>query len=109
MLAIARALVGAPKVLLLDEPMEGLAPVVVDALYDTLRAIRDEGGLTILLVEQKAELAMRLAERTIVLDRGRIVHAGPSAALVADPEAQARLLGVGTGQTVAVSGGMHFG
>jgi branched-chain amino acid transport system ATP-binding protein len=95
MLAIGRALVGCPKVLLLDEPMEGLAPVVVDALYDALRAIRDEGGLTILLVEQKAELAMRLTERTIVLDRGRIVHEGPSPALLADAEAQARLLGVG--------------
>jgi branched-chain amino acid transport system ATP-binding protein len=99
MLAIGRALVGGPKVLLLDEPMEGLAPVVVDALHDALRAIRDEGGLTILLVEQKAELAMRLTERTIVLDRGRIVHEGPSAALVADADAQARLLGVDAGRT----------
>ncbi|MBO0764378.1 MAG: ABC transporter ATP-binding protein [Hyphomicrobiaceae bacterium] len=100
MLAIGRALVGGPKVLLLDEPMEGLAPVVVDALYDALRAIRDEGGLTMLLVEQKAELAMQLAERTIVLDRGRIVHDGPSTALLADAEAQARLLGVNAGRTL---------
>jgi branched-chain amino acid transport system ATP-binding protein len=103
MLAIGRALVGAPKVLLLDEPMEGLAPVVVDALHDALRAIRYEGGLTILLVEQKAELAMRLAERTVVLDRGRIVHEGPSAALLADAGAQARLLGVGADNPAGAS------
>jgi branched-chain amino acid transport system ATP-binding protein len=95
MLAIGRALVGAPKVLLLDEPMEGLAPVVVDALYDALHAIRSAGGLTIILVEQKAELALQLAERVVVLDRGRIIHDGPSAALLADPDLQARLLGVG--------------
>jgi branched-chain amino acid transport system ATP-binding protein len=103
MLAIGRALVGGPKVLLLDEPMEGLAPVVVDALYDALRAIRDEGGLTILLVEQKADLAMQLTERTIVLDRGRIVHEGPSAALLADTDAHARLLGVGRHAPVGAS------
>ncbi len=95
MLAIGRALVGAPKILLLDEPMEGLAPVVVDALYDALRAIRNAGGLTIILVEQKAELALQLTERVIVLDRGRIVHEGASAALLGDAAAQARLLGVG--------------
>jgi branched-chain amino acid transport system ATP-binding protein len=95
MLAIGRALVGAPKVLLLDEPMEGLAPVVVDALYDALRAIQSAGGLTIILVEQKAELALQLAERVIVLDRGRLIHEGSSAALLADPDEQARLLGVG--------------
>ena len=101
MLAIARALVGGPKVLLLDEPMEGLAPVVVDALYDALRTVREEGGMTILLVEQKAELAMRYCDRTIVLDRGRIVHEGASAELLADHDAQARLLGLGAGHAVA--------
>jgi branched-chain amino acid transport system ATP-binding protein len=95
MLAIGRALVGAPKVLLLDEPMEGLAPVVVDALYDALRSIRDMGDLTIILVEQKAELALQLAERAIILDRGKIVYDGSSPALLADGAAQAQFLGVG--------------
>ena len=94
MLAIGRALVGGPKVLLLDEPMEGLAPIVVEALYDALRIIRDARDLTIILVEQKAELALEFAERAIVLDRGRIVYDGSSRALLGDSAAQARLLGV---------------
>jgi branched-chain amino acid transport system ATP-binding protein len=97
MLAIGRALVGGPRLLLLDEPMEGLAPVVVDALYDALHAIRDSGAVTIILVEQKAELALKLASQAIVLDRGRIVRAGSSAALLADSTAQAQLLAVGGG------------
>ena len=95
MLAIGRALVGAPKVLLLDEPMEGLAPVVVDALYDALGAIRSTSGLTIVIVEQKADLALGLAQEAIVLDRGRIVWAGESAILRDDPALQAKLLAVG--------------
>jgi len=94
MLAIARALVGGPKVLLLDEPLEGLAPIVIEALFETLIRIRDESGLTMILVEQKADLALSFAEDVAVLDRGRIVHRGPSAQLLADHEAQARLLGV---------------
>ena len=94
MLAIGRALVGGPKVLLLDEPMEGLAPIVVDALYDALRIIRDARDLTMILVEQKAELALEFAQRAIVLNRGRIVYDGSSRALLSDPAAQARLLGV---------------
>ncbi|MFT8245092.1 ABC transporter ATP-binding protein [Roseomonas sp. BN140053] len=95
MLAIGRALVGAPEVLLLDEPMEGLAPIVVDALYDALAAIRDRSGPTVILVEQKADLALRFAERAIVLDRGRIVHEGPCEALRADAALQSTLLGMG--------------
>ncbi len=94
MLAIGRALVGAPHVLLLDEPMEGLAPVMVDALYDALRAIRDEGGPTLVLVEQKAELALALTREVIVLDRGRIVYRGLSAELLDDEGLKGRLLGV---------------
>jgi len=97
MLAIGRALVGGPRLLLLDEPMEGLAPVVADALYDALRVISDSGAVTIILVEQKAELALKLASQAIVLDRGRIVRAGSSAALLADHTAQAQLLALGGG------------
>jgi branched-chain amino acid transport system ATP-binding protein len=94
MLAVARALVGAPKVLLLDEPTEGLAPIVVDALSDALARIRDESGLAIVLVEQRVDLALAFARDAIVLDRGRIVWRGTSAALHADDATKHRLLGV---------------
>jgi branched-chain amino acid transport system ATP-binding protein len=95
MLAVARALVGAPKVLLLDEPLEGLAPIVIESLFETLVKIRDETGLTIILIEQKAELALSFAKDCIVIDRGKIVHRGPSHELKANTELQNRLLSVG--------------
>jgi branched-chain amino acid transport system ATP-binding protein len=94
MLAVGRALVGAPKLLLLDEPTEGLAPIVVDALSDTLARIRDESGLSIVLVEQRVDLALSFARDAIVLDRGRIVWRGTSADLQADEATKHRLLGV---------------
>ena len=78
MLAIGRALVGNPKVLLLDEPLEGLAPIVIEALIDALARIRSQSGVTIILVEQKAELRAPFRTDVIVLDRGRIVHRGKS-------------------------------
>ena len=95
MLAIARALVGGPKVLLLDEPLEGLAPIVVETLFAALAAIRDDTGVTMLLAEQKAELALTFAEDAMVLDRGRIVFRGKSADLQADEALQHHLLAVG--------------
>ncbi|NQV56467.1 MAG: ABC transporter ATP-binding protein [Rhodospirillales bacterium] len=95
MLAVGRALVGAPQVLLLDEPMEGLAPIVIETLFENLGRIRDESGLTILLVEQKADLALDFAEAAIILDRGHIVYRDTSAALKADEQAQHQYLGVG--------------
>jgi branched-chain amino acid transport system ATP-binding protein len=94
MVAVARALVGGPKVLLLDEPLEGLAPVVIEALFDALIKIRNESGVSMILVEQKADLALCFAKDCIVVNRGKIVHRGPSDALKGDHEAQARLLGV---------------
>jgi branched-chain amino acid transport system ATP-binding protein len=94
MVAIARALVGAPKVLLLDEPLEGLAPVVVEALLEALIKVREETGLTMVLVEQKADLALSFARDVIVIDRGKVVHRGPSKDLLGDHEKQAQLLGV---------------
>jgi branched-chain amino acid transport system ATP-binding protein len=94
MLAIGRALVGAPKVLLLDEPLEGLAPVVVEALVEALERVQKESRLTMLLVEQKAELALSITQQAVILDRGQIVYCAASASLKADEATQARLLGV---------------
>lgn len=95
MLAIGRALVGGPKVLLLDEPLEGLAPIVVETLFAALAAIRDDSGVTMVLAEQKADLALSFAEDAVVLDRGRAVFRGKSVELQADEALQHRLLAVG--------------
>jgi branched-chain amino acid transport system ATP-binding protein len=85
MLAIARALVTNPRLLLLDEPMEGLAPIVVQELASVLRELVAEGSMAIALVDQHPRLALSLASRAVVMERGRIVHDGPSAELLADP------------------------
>ena len=95
MLAIGRALMGNPTFLLLDEPLEGLAPVIVDQLLAGLKRLKTEENMTMLLVEQHAHLAMEFAETTVVLDRGSIVYNGPSAELAASPDKQAQLLGIG--------------
>jgi branched-chain amino acid transport system ATP-binding protein len=84
MLAIARALVTNPALLLLDEPMEGLAPIVVRELADVLAVLSGSGDLALVLVEQHAELALEIAERAVVMERGRIVHASASDELLAD-------------------------
>jgi branched-chain amino acid transport system ATP-binding protein len=97
MLAVGRALVGGPQILLLDEPLEGLAPVVVEALTEALERIH-RSGLTMVLVEQKAALALAMTRDAVVLDRGQIVYRGPSAQLMADEDTQARLLGVAAKQ-----------
>ncbi len=94
MLAIARALVINPTLLLLDEPMEGLAPIVVQELGEVLRALASAGTMAIVLVEQHAELALSLTGRAVVMERGRIVHEGPSAALMADRASLDRWLAV---------------
>lgn len=74
-LAIARALVGGPDLLILDEPTEGIQPSIVDEMADTLRRLVDERGLTILLVEQKLDFARKLTDHYVVVDRGRVVSA----------------------------------
>jgi branched-chain amino acid transport system ATP-binding protein len=84
MLAIGRALMGRPRVLLLDEPSLGLAPVIIREVFDALIKLNRQ-GLTILLVEQNAKLALETANRAAVIEQGRIVHHGEAAALLNDP------------------------
>ncbi len=94
MLAIGRALMGNPSVLLMDEPLEGLAPVIVDALLAGLERLEREDDLALLLVEQHARLALELAQQAIVLDRGVIVFSGPSRELLTAPDRLAGLITV---------------
>ncbi len=93
MLAIARALLMNPRLLLLDEPTEGLAPIIVGQIHDTLAELRGS-GLTLLLVEQNFGFATSLADRVAVLGRGRVVWQGTPAEIRADSAAQARWLGI---------------
>jgi branched-chain amino acid transport system ATP-binding protein len=94
MLAIARALMTNPRLLLLDEPMEGLAPIIVQDLLRVIRALITDKGLSVIVVEQHARLALSLTQRAIVLDRGRIVHDSDSGSLMADTEKLNRLVAV---------------
>jgi branched-chain amino acid transport system ATP-binding protein len=94
MLSIARALLTNPSVLLMDEPTEGLAPVLVEALTGVLQRLRGESALSIVLVEQNSRVALAFSARIVVMDKGRIVFDGESAALSADPERLAQLIGV---------------
>ena len=95
MLAIGRALMGNPTLLLMDEPLEGLAPVIVDALLVGLDRLKREDDLMLLLVEQHARLALQLTQNAIVLDRGAIVFAGTSRELLDAPQRLDTLMGVG--------------
>ena len=92
MLAIGRALMGGPRLLLLDEPSLGLAPVIVVQVFDALRALNAE-GLTILLVEQNARQALNSTDRAYVIEQGRVVHEGDSETLAKDPTVIAHYLG----------------
>jgi branched-chain amino acid transport system ATP-binding protein len=92
MLAIARALMSEPKLLLLDEPSLGLAPLVIKDIFNTIRALR-ETGLTILLVEQMANQALGVADRAYVLETGRITLQGKGSDLLNDPKVRAAYLG----------------
>jgi branched-chain amino acid transport system ATP-binding protein len=93
-LAIARALMSRPRLLMLDEPSLGLAPAVIDQVYDLIRAIRGE-GITILLVEQNAERAFAVADRVSVMSIGEIVLSGSPAELAVDPRFDAAYFGIG--------------
>jgi branched-chain amino acid transport system ATP-binding protein len=94
MLSIARALIGNPHVLLMDEPSEGLAPVVLEQLVRAIRQVVKDGSLAILLVEQRVEIALDLSHRCIVMDRGSIVFEGSSAALKDDVAQLVRFMGI---------------
>jgi branched-chain amino acid transport system ATP-binding protein len=94
MLAIARALLTNPALLLLDEPLEGLAPIVVDELAAAIARMTQEGTCAFILVEQHVELALPLTEAALVLERGQIAHSGPSAALLSDHATLDRLIGL---------------
>ncbi len=92
MLAIARAMMGRPRLLLLDEPSMGLAPLMVQKIYETIAAIAHE-GVTILLVEQNANLALQVSHRAYVMESGAITLTGPAPDLARDPQVRAAYLG----------------
>ena len=94
MLAIARALMTNPALLLLDEPLEGLAPIIVEELTRAIVRMAAEEGTTIVLVEQHANIALSLAQNAIVLERGRIVHRAPARTLLSDAATLDRLIGL---------------
>jgi branched-chain amino acid transport system ATP-binding protein len=94
MLAIGRALVGNPTVLLMDEPSEGLAPVIVEELVRVMKQLAQSEGLTLLLVEQNSRLALDVSPRTVVMNRGRIVYDGPSETLKQDAARLDQLIGL---------------
>ena len=110
MLAIGRALVLNPRVLLLDEPTEGLAPIIVEELLRALVRIFREEGVAGIVVEQHAQKILTMTDEAIILERGAIVHAGPSADLGADAAILERYLGVtnqGSGAAAARPHAVH--
>ena len=94
MLAIARALVQRPRLLMLDEPSLGLAPKLAREVVYLARRLRDEYGITVLLVEQNVRLSLRVADRAYVLETGRVVREGPAGELEKDPEIRRAYLGI---------------
>src|SRR5207248_10561095 len=92
MLAIGRALMGNPTLLLMDEPLEGLAPIIVEALLKALKRLISEDSLAIVLVEQHAKLALQVTRTALVMRRGKIVYQGDSETLLADAEKLANLV-----------------
>ena len=94
MLALGRALMTNPKLLLLDEPLEGLAPILVEELAAAIERMKKEEGMTLVLVEQHADVALSLTERAVILERGRIVHEGRADELRAGSEVLDRFMGL---------------
>jgi branched-chain amino acid transport system ATP-binding protein len=97
MLAIARALVLNPRLLLLDEPTEGLAPIIVEEVLAALQRLLREEGLAAILIEQHARKILGLTDKAVILERGRVVHASASRLLLDEPHQLDRWLGVGSG------------
>ncbi|WP_449254665.1 ABC transporter ATP-binding protein [Bosea sp. (in: a-proteobacteria)] len=93
MLAIARAMIAKPRMILLDEPSEGIMPVLVEEMGVLFRRLRDQ-GVTLLLVEQNVEWALKLADRAVIIDQGEVVHRSTAAALLADKAIQERYCAV---------------
>jgi branched-chain amino acid transport system ATP-binding protein len=92
MLAIGRALMGRPKMLILDEPALGLSPILAEQIFDTIGSLRGH-GMTVLLVEQNASVALETADRGYVIETGRVVAAGDANSLLSDPKVRAAYLG----------------
>lgn len=99
MLALARALMTNPSLLLLDEPMEGLAPIIVEEVMRAIKHMLADDKMAVILVEQHAETALALTSQAILLERGQIVHRAPSAELVKDKAALDRYIGLGVAKT----------
>ncbi len=97
MVAIGRALMSKPKLLMLDEPSLGLAPKIIETIFQAITRLRSESGIAILLVEQNAQLALRISDYGYVLERGRVVFDGTAAELLASPEIQEFYLGMEKG------------
>ncbi len=97
MLAVGRALVLNPSLLLLDEPMEGLAPIIVEELLKAIARITREEGLSAIIVEQHPQSILAISQRVVVLDQGKVVHQGAAAELLAQPVLMEKLLGVARG------------
>jgi branched-chain amino acid transport system ATP-binding protein len=94
MLAVGRALVLNPRLLLLDEPLEGLAPIIVEELLRAIARITREEGLSAIIVEQHPQAILKISHQAVVLDHGTVVHSGPAQALLDQPELLEQLLGV---------------
>jgi branched-chain amino acid transport system ATP-binding protein len=99
MLAIARTLMTNPRLLLLDEPLEGLAPIIAEELTATIARLKAASAMALILVEQHAEVALGATDRAVILERGRIAWAGGSAALAADHDTLDRFIGLNIGET----------
>ena len=93
MLALGRALMSKPEILLLDEPSLGLAPLVVEQIFQTIRDLTTSMGLTVVLVEQNAMGALKIADNGIVLNLGKVAVSGAAQSLIADPQVRAAYLG----------------